>query len=152
MQGVQVWSLVGELRSHMPSSQKKPIKQKQYCNKFNKDFKKCPHQKSLKNKIRATLKLWEIDDGRKKITKIPKSLISAEVSLTITFSLSWILFYLKETKPGNGKQFIMCKEGRWCRISINGLLGKEIDQILYEKIGEWNLDVYVYAQISGILI
>ena len=39
--GLQVWSLVGELRSHMPLRQKKKtkqnIKQKQYCNKFNKD-------------------------------------------------------------------------------------------------------------------
>ena len=25
------------------------IKQKQYCNKFNKDFKNCPHQKNLKD-------------------------------------------------------------------------------------------------------
>ena len=45
MQGVWVRSLVGELRSHMPHSppQKKnpkSIKQKQYCNEFNKDFKK----------------------------------------------------------------------------------------------------------------
>ena len=90
---------------------------------------------------------WE-----KKNYKIPKSLLSAEVSLTIALSLSWILFYLKETKPGNGTQFIVCKEGRWCRISIIGLLGKEIDQTLYEMIGEWNMDLYVYAQTSGILI
>ena len=46
MQGVWVRSLVGELRSHMPHGQKNQnIKQKQYCNKFNKDFKNCPHQK-----------------------------------------------------------------------------------------------------------
>ena len=34
-----------ELKSHMPSGQKKKknIKQKQYCNKFNKDFKNGPH-------------------------------------------------------------------------------------------------------------
>ena len=49
MQGVQVRSLVGELRYHMPPVQKaKNIKQRQYCNKFNKDFKKGPHQKTLK--------------------------------------------------------------------------------------------------------
>ena len=41
MQGVQVQSLIGELRSHMPCGQKNQnIKQKQYCNKFNKDLKK----------------------------------------------------------------------------------------------------------------
>ena len=39
MQGVQVQSLVGELGSHMPCGQKnKKMKQKQYCNKLNKDF------------------------------------------------------------------------------------------------------------------
>jgi len=38
MQGVQVWSLVGELRSHMPWAKK--LKQKQCCNKFNKALKK----------------------------------------------------------------------------------------------------------------
>ena len=46
MQGV--WSLVRELGSHMSRGQKNKtkqnIKQKQYCNKFNKDFKHDPHQ------------------------------------------------------------------------------------------------------------
>ena len=38
MKAVRVQSLVEELRSHVPHSQKtKNIKQKQYCNKFNKD-------------------------------------------------------------------------------------------------------------------
>ena len=46
MQGVGVRSLVGELRSHMPQGpENQSIKQKQYCNKFNKDFKNGPHQK-----------------------------------------------------------------------------------------------------------
>ena len=40
MQGVRVGSLVEELGSHMPSAKKNQnIKQKQYCNKFNKDTK-----------------------------------------------------------------------------------------------------------------
>ena len=39
MQGVQVWSLIGELRSHMPHAQKY-IKTKWYCNKFSKYFNK----------------------------------------------------------------------------------------------------------------
>ena len=38
MQGLQVWSLVGELRLHIPQANKS--KQKQYCNRFNKDLKK----------------------------------------------------------------------------------------------------------------
>ena len=44
--GGVVRSLVSELRSHMHYSQKKQnVKQKQYCNKFNKDFKNGTHQK-----------------------------------------------------------------------------------------------------------
>ena len=40
LQGVQVWSLVRELRSHMLLGQKNQNrKQKQYCNRFNNDFK-----------------------------------------------------------------------------------------------------------------
>ena len=54
VQGVRVWSLVRELRSHMPPGQKKKKKpnrkQKQHCNKFNKYFKSGPHQKKLKKK------------------------------------------------------------------------------------------------------
>ena len=48
MQGVRVQSLVGELRSHRPRGQKNQNikKQKQYCDKFNKDFKKIFKKKS----------------------------------------------------------------------------------------------------------
>ena len=55
MQGVRVRSLVGELRSHMPRGQKN-IKQKQYCNKFSKDFKNGPPQKNVKRKLDLSLK------------------------------------------------------------------------------------------------
>ena len=42
--GVQVRSLVGEVRFHMPHGQKKQnLTQKQYCSKFNEDFKNGPH-------------------------------------------------------------------------------------------------------------
>ena len=44
--GVGVQSLVRELRS--PPASRPNIKQKQYCNKFNKDFKNGPHPKNLK--------------------------------------------------------------------------------------------------------
>ena len=55
VQGVWVQSLVGELRSHMPHSQKyQSIEQKQYCNKFNKDFKNGPHQKKKNLKKKRT--------------------------------------------------------------------------------------------------
>ena len=55
MEGVWVQSLVGELRSHMPGGKKQqnktkektPIKQKEYCNKFNKDLKNGPHPENL---------------------------------------------------------------------------------------------------------
>ena len=60
IQEVQVQSLIGELRSHMPRGQKyQNIKQKQCCNKFNKDFKDGPHQKISKIKKRVTI----IDTG-----------------------------------------------------------------------------------------
>ena len=46
LQRVRIWSLVRELRTHMPHGQQpQNIKQKQYCNKFNKDFKNDLHQK-----------------------------------------------------------------------------------------------------------
>ena len=51
--GGWVRSLVGKLRSHKPRGQKNQgTKQKQYCNKFNKDFKNGSHQKkkNLKKK------------------------------------------------------------------------------------------------------
>ena len=35
-----------------PKEKKKNIKQKQYCNKFNKGFKNGPHQKNLKKKMK----------------------------------------------------------------------------------------------------
>ena len=41
-----VLSLVRVLRSHIPGGKK--AKQKQYCNKFNKDLKNDPHQKKKK--------------------------------------------------------------------------------------------------------
>ena len=54
--GVQLRSVVGELRSHMSWGQKNQnIKQKQYCNKFNKDFKNGPHQKKILKKKRYIL-------------------------------------------------------------------------------------------------
>ena len=41
-----------ELRSHMPHSKRpKNIKQKQYWNKFNKDFKNGPHPKKEKKEM-----------------------------------------------------------------------------------------------------
>ena len=49
----QIGFQVGELTSHLPQSQKAKTKQKQYCNKFNKDiFKMCTSKKkkNLKKK------------------------------------------------------------------------------------------------------
>ena len=51
VKGTWVQSLEEEQRSHMPQGQKNQnIKQKQYCNKVNKDFKNGPHLKILKRK------------------------------------------------------------------------------------------------------
>ena len=52
MQGVWVWSLVGELRSHMLWPKSKNIRQKQYCKKINKDFKNGSHKKKILKKIK----------------------------------------------------------------------------------------------------
>ena len=55
---VQIQSLVGELRFHMPYSQRKQnVKQKPYCNKFNKDFKNGPHLKKQTNSERETYRV-----------------------------------------------------------------------------------------------
>ena len=35
--------------THARGQKNKNIEQKQYCNKFNKDFKNCPRQKKKKN-------------------------------------------------------------------------------------------------------
>ena len=48
MQWVQVQSLVGETEIPGLTAEKQNIKQKQYCNRFNKDFRNGPHQKNLK--------------------------------------------------------------------------------------------------------
>ena len=60
MQGMWVQLLVGtELISHMSCSLKKKghKQQKQYCNKFNKDFKNGPYKKNLlKNRNHRVLK------------------------------------------------------------------------------------------------
>ena len=59
MHGVWVRFLVGEMRPHMPQGQTKipKTKQKQYYNKFNKDFKNDPHQKKKNIKING-LFVW----------------------------------------------------------------------------------------------
>ena len=55
-QGVWIWSLVGELRSQQASQPKNQnIKQKQYCNTFNKNFKNGPHQNNLLKKMSPNL-------------------------------------------------------------------------------------------------
>ena len=53
MQGVQIQSLIRELRSYMPQGRKKQnMKQKQYCTKFSKGFEKSPHLKKIFKKER----------------------------------------------------------------------------------------------------
>ena len=68
-----------------PKSQKK--KQKEYCNKFNKDFKNGPHQKK-KKKIRGTMiKIHIREEGvLRKEQSIPleKEVLSEKVSLEET--------------------------------------------------------------------
>ena len=61
---VPIQSLVGDLKSHMPCDQGQQqqqkiqtVKQKQYCNKFNQDFKNSPHQKTNKQTQCRTCKI-----------------------------------------------------------------------------------------------
>ena len=62
MQRVWVRSLVREIRFPHASQPKKEtnkqtnIKQKQYCNKFDNDFKNGPHQKKILKKTKEMLK------------------------------------------------------------------------------------------------
>ena len=51
MQWVRVQSMVKELRSHIPCGKNPEHKQKQYCSKFNKDFKNGPYEKKRERKI-----------------------------------------------------------------------------------------------------
>ena len=39
---------------HILGPKNQNIKQKQYCNKFSRDFKNCPHQKIFKSIMRTT--------------------------------------------------------------------------------------------------
>ena len=69
MQGVLVRSLVRELRSHMPCDHKtKNVKQKQYCNKFTKDFKNGPHKKkpfkTNKQTNKQNTSIWKTQQSR----------------------------------------------------------------------------------------
>ena len=48
---------------HASQPKNQNIKQKQYCNKFNKDFKNGPDQKILKKKKKTTRKLLSLSHG-----------------------------------------------------------------------------------------
>ena len=66
MQAMGVPSVVGELRAYTHCSPKTKteailfLKQKQYCNKFNKDLKIGPHQKKKKKKKKSFLSRWSL--------------------------------------------------------------------------------------------
>ena len=71
--------LVEELKSHM-HQQNQNIKQKQHCNKFNKDSKTVQGQKNKKLREKRTLKLFQHDQLRD-LEQIKSFCVS--VSLTI---------------------------------------------------------------------
>ena len=50
IKGVQIQSLGGAKIPHASQPKNQNTKQKQYCNKFNKDFENGPHQKIIKFK------------------------------------------------------------------------------------------------------
>ena len=93
-QGVWVPSLVGELRSHMPHGQKKQnIKQKQYCNKFNKDFKIVPYRKSLKKKEDIP---WDYDEIWGVINVASSSHSNSWGCAFLHFGEGWEFLHLQE--------------------------------------------------------
>ena len=53
---------------HVSGSKNQNIKQKQYCNKFDKDFKNGPHQK--KNRYRAMSSIQVVQDSKRLTLKI----------------------------------------------------------------------------------
>ena len=59
--------LIPDWGAKIPHASRRPktqnIKQKQYCNKFNEDFKNGPHQKNLKEK---NAERWKAPCGQKK--------------------------------------------------------------------------------------
>ena len=63
MQGVWVQSLVN---STCLTAKKLKHKQKQYCNKFNKDFKNGPHKKKCPMSLVSKLTIFDIIKGIKK--------------------------------------------------------------------------------------
>ena len=71
MQGVQVQSLVRELRFHMPLGQESKHKHKPYCNKFNKGFKNGPHwEKKKKNFKKEKQRKRRLHESQDRMTAI----------------------------------------------------------------------------------
>ena len=76
--------MVGELRFHMPLDQK--MKQKQYCNKFNKDFKKwftsnkqtSKNMWILKKKKKRRRSIWELHSSTKYLGSLGPALLAGE--------------------------------------------------------------------------
>ena len=56
---------------HASRPKNQNIKQKRYCNKFNKDFKNGPHQKTEQNKRRQEGSMFRICFVPKTVSKIP---------------------------------------------------------------------------------
>ena len=100
MQGVWVRSPVRELRSHMARDQKNQnIKQKQYCNKFNKTFKMVHiKKKNLKKKNSSCLSVTlyiMTNRNPKRICQISNSAASC--------------FPLSEIQENSSVSFIVCE-------------------------------------------
>ena len=59
MQRVRGQSLVRELGSHMPHSQRTRTQNKRYCDKFNKNLRNDPHQKMSLKKLKRKIAMME---------------------------------------------------------------------------------------------
>ena len=87
--------LQGTKIPHASRSKNQNIKQKQYCNKFNKDFKNGSHQKNkVKGAVRAVLSLELL-----RVFPLPPLLPLPPVPSPCTYSQHILLFFARSFPP-----------------------------------------------------
>ena len=105
IQGMQVQSLVWELKSHMPRGQKNQnIKQKQYCNKFNKHFKKWSTSKKILKKKKKAMFWSKVLSSETTTSKALEAGLSWQPeSVLITYKEFWPQNKTKQSKQTSRK-------------------------------------------------
>ena len=100
MQGMQVQSLQGNKIPHALWSENQNIKQKQYCNKFKKDFKNGLHQKEIfmeKKELCCSLnkdhRMLDLKDVRDNVVQTPYHLCQVLFSPITSIDFTDLLHY-----------------------------------------------------------